>query len=61
LQKLSFGKCSKEEIILKLGIEIFRAVGKENSVLELTHLVSYMKEHRKIDLDMVSIVSLFNP
>jgi len=44
-----------EELVLKLGLEIYRAVSKENTYLELRHLVNYIKEHKKLDLDMVNI------
>jgi len=55
IQNIELFKYSQEELVLKIGLEIYRAVSKENISLELKHLVSYMKEHEKIDIDMVII------
>ena len=53
IQNIELNKYSLEELVLKLGLEIYRAVSKENTFLELRHLVNYFKEHKKLDIDMV--------
>jgi len=50
---LDLTKLSIEELTLKIGLEIFRAVSKENTWLEFRHLISYIKDHKKLDIDMV--------
>jgi len=46
--------------LLKLGLEVYRAIGKENLTIEIKHLIQYMKEHKKVDIDMTNMLELFD-
>jgi len=60
VQNIELNKYSLEELVLKLGLEIYRAVSKENTYLELRHLVNYIKEHKKLDIDMTNMLEIFD-
>jgi len=60
IQNIELQKYSQEELVLKIGLEIYRAVSKENISLELKHLVNYMKEHEKLDIDMTNMLEIFD-
>jgi len=60
IQNIELNKYSLEELVLKLGLEIYRAVSKENTFLELRHLVNYIKDHKKLDIDMTNMLEIFD-
>ena len=55
IRTLDFEEAFIPEIVFRLGIEIFRIIGKERTYLELRDLMNFLKENEALDIDFVKI------
>jgi len=53
IRTLDFEEAFIPEIVFRLGIEIFRVIGKERTYLELRDLMNFLKENEALDIDFV--------
>lgn len=53
---LDFEAAFTPEIVFRFGVEIFRAIGKERTYLEIRDLMNFLKENEALDIDLVLIL-----
>lgn len=60
IKSMDFEPAFTPEIVFRIGVEIFRVMGKERTYLELRDLMDFLKENETLDIDFIQFLEMFD-